>query len=109
MEMRTIIAEPAEEAERQQRDKSWEPTDADRALAVRTAPEPAASGGPAELQQPQPAVERLEDLREALAVMAIATSGARPVVGRLLVRSFRWAAGDGRIRCMKRIESAVLR
>ncbi len=72
--MRTIIEGLAEEAERQQHDKTWEPTDADRALAAQTATDLGAAVGPAEFQRPLPAVERLEDLREALAVVAIATS-----------------------------------
>ncbi|MFJ8043718.1 hypothetical protein ACIRBX_24780 [Kitasatospora sp. NPDC096147] len=74
MDMRTIIKGLADEAERQQRDKAWEPTEADRALAARTAADLGAAVGPAELRQELSAVERLEDLREALAVIAIATS-----------------------------------
>ncbi|WP_329611842.1 hypothetical protein [Kitasatospora herbaricolor] len=72
--MRTIIESLAEEAERQQRDKTWEPTDADRALAAQAAADLAAAVGPTEAQQAQEPVGRLEDLREALAVLAIATA-----------------------------------
>lgn len=74
VDMRTIIEELAEEAERQQRDKVWEPTEADRALAAQAAVDLAATVRPAGLQQAMPAVERLEHLREALAVLAIATA-----------------------------------
>ncbi|MER6401740.1 hypothetical protein ABT263_37755 [Kitasatospora sp. NPDC001603] len=72
--MRTIIESLAEEAERQQRDKTWEPTDADRALAAQAAAALAAAVGPAEVQRAQEPVGRLEDLREALAAPAIATA-----------------------------------
>ncbi|MFE9933077.1 hypothetical protein [Streptomyces sp. NPDC005533] len=74
MDMRTTIEGLAEEAERQLHDKTWEPTDADRALAAQAAVDLAAAVGPPDLQQALTPVERLEDLREALAVIAIATA-----------------------------------
>jgi hypothetical protein len=70
--MKTIIEGLAEEAWRQRREKVWEPTGADRGLAAQVAADLAAAVGPAEAQQEQ--VDRLEDLREALAALAIATS-----------------------------------
>ena len=51
-----------------------QPTDADRALAAQAATDLPAAVGPAERQQAQAPMERLEDLREALAVIAIATA-----------------------------------
>ncbi|MFC9584982.1 hypothetical protein ACFVJ8_19400 [Streptomyces yangpuensis] len=72
MDMRTVIEEVSEEAERLIRDQVWELTPADRTVAAKAAADLHAVVGLPEFQQSLPAVDRLEHLREALAAVAIA-------------------------------------
>ncbi|MEU3316731.1 hypothetical protein ACGFY6_22480 [Streptomyces sp. NPDC048387] len=70
--MRTIIESLAEEAEQQLRDRVWAPAPIDRATAAKAAADLHSSVGTPHTQEALPAIERLEHLREALAVLAIA-------------------------------------
>ncbi|MFI2608385.1 hypothetical protein [Kitasatospora sp. NPDC018619] len=63
--------ELAAEAERQLRSGLWEFTPQDAALARKTADDLAGAIGPAAEQERMPVIERLEHLREALAVLAL--------------------------------------
>jgi hypothetical protein len=71
MDMRRIIAVLAEEAEQQIRDQVWELTPGDRALADETEAGLRKVVGPPDVQKALPQIDRLEHLREALAVLAI--------------------------------------
>ncbi|MFH7596375.1 hypothetical protein WDV06_14895 [Streptomyces racemochromogenes] len=72
MEMRTLIEGLAEEAERQLRDRAWAPSPADRATAAQAAADLHTTIGTPHTQEALTAIDRLEHLREALAVLAIA-------------------------------------
>ncbi|MGW1173788.1 hypothetical protein ACWD4P_08690 [Kitasatospora sp. NPDC002543] len=61
----------AAEAERQVHSGLWEFTPQDAALARKTADDLAGAIGPADEQERMPVIERLEHLREALAVIAL--------------------------------------
>ncbi|MFD8320398.1 hypothetical protein [Kitasatospora purpeofusca] len=66
------IADLDAEAERQLRQHLWDPTEEDAALARKTASGLAEAVGEAAAQERLPVIDRLEHLREALAVLAIA-------------------------------------
>lgn len=72
MDMRSVIEEVAEEADRLIRDQIWDLTPADRTVAAQAAADLHAAVGIPESQQSLPEVERLEHLREALAAVAMA-------------------------------------
>ncbi|MFI8345658.1 hypothetical protein ACIF8W_37185 [Streptomyces sp. NPDC085639] len=72
MDMRSVIEEVAEEADRLIRDQIWDLTPADRTVAAKAAADLHRAVGIPESQQSLPEVERLEHLREALAAVAIA-------------------------------------
>ncbi|RSS45420.1 hypothetical protein EF912_28335 [Streptomyces sp. WAC07061] len=80
MDMRAGIEGLAEEAEQQVRGHTWELAPADRVVASKAAADLHTAVGPPHVQEALPAVERLERLREALAVLAIALAS---VHGRL--------------------------
>ncbi|WP_256106682.1 hypothetical protein [Streptomyces sp. ODS05-4] len=69
--MRRIVAMLAEEAEQQIRDQVWEMEPSDRALAREAEAGLRAAVGPPDVQQALPQINRLEHLRETLAVLAI--------------------------------------
>ncbi|MFD0332068.1 hypothetical protein ACFQZC_37510 [Streptacidiphilus monticola] len=71
MDVLTIIADLAREAERQVRDHAWRLTSAERDLAQQTEAGLRAAVGPREAQEALPEIERLEHLRETLAVLAV--------------------------------------
>ncbi|MFE9905092.1 hypothetical protein [Streptomyces achromogenes] len=68
--MRTTIESLADDALRQIRDHEWELTPAERNLVTRAAADLAAAVRAPEVQEALPPLERLEHLREALAVLA---------------------------------------
>ncbi len=70
--MSAQIADLSAEAERQLSQHLWDPTEEDAALARKTASGLAEAVGEAAAQERLPAIDRLEHLREALAVLAIA-------------------------------------
>ncbi|WP_243437664.1 hypothetical protein [Streptomyces sp. FH025] len=72
MDMQTAVARLAEEAEQQIRDHLWELTPGDRGLAVQVETGLREAVGPPDVQEVLPAKDRLEHLREVLAVLAIA-------------------------------------
>ncbi|MEU8435247.1 hypothetical protein AB0F18_20455 [Streptomyces sp. NPDC029216] len=72
MDMRTSIEILSEEAEQQLRDHVWAPTTADRTIAAKAAADLNAVISAPSAQGALPAIDRLEHLREALAVLAIA-------------------------------------
>ncbi|MGW3041062.1 hypothetical protein ACWC9T_13725 [Kitasatospora sp. NPDC001159] len=72
MDMRTIVASLAEEAERQIHKHVWELAPGDRALALQVEAGLRDAVGRPNAQEALPQIERLECLREALAVLAIA-------------------------------------
>ncbi|MEU6945683.1 hypothetical protein ABZ957_10655 [Streptomyces sp. NPDC046316] len=72
MDMRTVIEELVEEAERLIREQAWVLTPADRAVAAKAAADLRHVVGTPQFQQALPEVVRLEHLREALAAVAIA-------------------------------------
>ncbi|MGW2377671.1 MULTISPECIES: hypothetical protein [Kitasatospora] len=72
MDMQTTITGLAEEAERQIRDRVWELTPDDRGLAVQVEAGLREAVGPPDAQEVLPEKDRLEHLREVLAVLAIA-------------------------------------
>ncbi|MEU3448824.1 hypothetical protein AB0H29_16625 [Streptomyces thermolilacinus] len=72
MDMRTVIEDLAEEAERLVRDQAWSLTSADRDVAAKAAADLYAAVGEPEFQQNLSEVVRLEHLREAIAAVAIA-------------------------------------
>ncbi|MFJ8657160.1 hypothetical protein ACIRNU_32990 [Streptomyces rochei] len=69
--MRRIIAVLAEEAEQLIRDQVWKLTPKDHALARKTATGLREAVGPPDIQEALPPIDRLEHLRETLAVLAI--------------------------------------
>ncbi|WP_329493596.1 hypothetical protein [Kitasatospora herbaricolor] len=71
MDIHAAVAALTEEAERQLRDGAWEVGPGDRALARKAAAGLAEAVGEQGERQGLPEGERLEDLREALAVLAI--------------------------------------
>ncbi|MEU7067212.1 hypothetical protein [Streptomyces sp. NPDC046161] len=72
MGMGEIIEELTEEAERQIRDQAWDLSPADRSVAAKAAADLDAAVGIPQSQQALTEIGRLEHLREALAVLAIA-------------------------------------
>ncbi|MFJ4776411.1 hypothetical protein [Streptomyces sp. NPDC088762] len=72
MGMVEIIEDLAEEAERQIHDQGWELSPADRSVAAKAAADLHAAVGTPQSQETLTEVDRLEHLREALAVLAIA-------------------------------------
>ncbi|MFF4579985.1 hypothetical protein ACFY15_16550 [Streptomyces sp. NPDC001373] len=80
MDMRTSIEGLAEEAEQQVRDHTWEPAPTDRTVAAKAAADLHAAIGSPHTQEALSAIDRLECLREALAVLATAVAS---VHGRL--------------------------
>src|SRR3712207_4725087 len=71
MDMRRIVAVLAEEAEQQIRDQVWELAPGDRALAHETEAGLRKAAGPPDVQEALPQIDRLERLRETLAVLAL--------------------------------------
>ncbi|MEV6551705.1 hypothetical protein AB0M57_23745 [Streptomyces sp. NPDC051597] len=71
MDMRRIVAVLAEEAEQLFRDGVWEVAPSDGALALTTAAGLRDAVGPPDVQAGLPQIQRLEHLRETLAVLAI--------------------------------------
>ncbi|MER6186467.1 hypothetical protein [Streptomyces sp. NPDC001652] len=71
MDMRRTVAVLAEEAGRQLKDHVWEVSPRDRALALDTEAGLRDAVRPPDAQEALPQIERLEHLRETLAVMAI--------------------------------------
>ncbi|MFJ8162274.1 hypothetical protein ACIRBY_15265 [Streptomyces sp. NPDC096136] len=80
MDMRTSVEGLAEEAERQVRDHTWEPAPTDRTVAAKAAADLHAAIGSPHAQEALSEIDRLECLREALAVLATAVAS---VHGRL--------------------------
>lgn len=80
MDMRASIEGLAEEAEQQVRDHTWEPAPTDRTVAAKAAADLYAAVGSPHAQEALSEIDRLECLREALAVLASAVAG---VHGRL--------------------------
>jgi hypothetical protein len=71
MDMRRIVAVLAEDAEQQIRDRVWELTPHDRTLALEAENGLRKAVGSAEAQEMLPQIDRLEHLRETLAVLAL--------------------------------------
>ncbi|MFF7946481.1 hypothetical protein [Streptomyces griseorubiginosus] len=71
MDMRRIVAVLAEEADRQLRDQLWELAPSERALVHETEAGLRKVVGPPDAQEALPQIDRLERLRETLAVLAI--------------------------------------
>ncbi|MGY4983478.1 hypothetical protein ACWCYL_41220 [Streptomyces sp. 900105755] len=71
MDMRRIVAVLAEEAEQQVQDQVWKLEPSDRALAVEAEAGLRDAVGPPDVQEALPQKDRLEHLRETLAVLAI--------------------------------------
>ncbi|MFF7250250.1 hypothetical protein ACFZBU_41000 [Embleya sp. NPDC008237] len=71
MDMRRIVAVLAEEAEQQIRDRTWELTPRDRDLALKAAAGLRDVVGPPDVQEALAQIDRLEHLRETLAVLAV--------------------------------------
>jgi hypothetical protein len=71
MDMRRIVAVLAEEAEQQIKNRAWELTPGDHALALEAEAGLRKVVGLSAFQEELPQIERLEHLREALAVLAI--------------------------------------
>ncbi|MFF9640902.1 hypothetical protein [Kitasatospora aureofaciens] len=71
MDMRRIVAVLAEEAEQQIEGQVWELAPGDHALALEAEAGLRKAVGPAEDQEALPEIDRLERLRETLAVLAI--------------------------------------
>ncbi|MEU3461198.1 hypothetical protein ABZ721_14765 [Streptomyces sp. NPDC006733] len=71
MDMRRIVAVLAEEAEQQIHDQVWELVRSERALASETEAGLRRAIGPPDVQEALPQIQRLEHLRETLAVLAI--------------------------------------
>ncbi|MFF5447071.1 hypothetical protein [Streptomyces sp. NPDC012888] len=68
--MRTTIETLAEEAEQQIRDRVWEVSDQDRAVAAKAAADLRTAVGPPDGQELLAVIDRLRHLREALAALA---------------------------------------
>lgn len=71
MDMRRIVAVLIEEAEQQVQDQIWELEPKDRELALRAEAGLRDAIGPPKVQEALPQIERLEHLRESLAVLAL--------------------------------------
>ncbi|MGW7438494.1 hypothetical protein [Streptomyces sp. NPDC054849] len=71
MDMRRIVAVLAEEAERQIREQMWELAPSDRVLALEAEAGLRRVVGPPDVQEALPQIDRLGQLREALAVLAV--------------------------------------
>ncbi|MEU9917776.1 hypothetical protein [Streptomyces sp. NPDC051001] len=71
MDMRRIVAVLAEEAEQQIHNQVWKPAPSECALAHETEMGLRKAVGPPDVQETLPQIDRLEHLREALAVLAI--------------------------------------
>ncbi|MEW2511127.1 hypothetical protein [Streptomyces sp. NPDC046870] len=71
MDMRRIVAVLAEEAEQQIHDQVWQLTPSERALAHETEAGLRKVVGPPDVQEALRQIDRLEHLRETLAVLAI--------------------------------------
>ncbi|SNX55700.1 hypothetical protein SAMN06272735_0126 [Streptomyces sp. TLI_55] len=71
MDMRRIVAVLAEEAEQQIHDQVWKLAPSDRTLAHETEAGLRKVVGPPDVQEALPQIDRLERLRETLAVLAI--------------------------------------
>ncbi|GGY02841.1 hypothetical protein [Streptomyces anandii] len=71
MDMRRIVAVLTEEAEQQIHDKVWVLAPSERALALETEAGLRNVVGPPDVQEALPQIDRLEHLRETLAVLAI--------------------------------------
>ncbi|MFG2841067.1 STAS domain-containing protein [Streptomyces zaomyceticus] len=97
--MAVQMAELAAEAERQTGTGRWDLSAASTALARATATQLADSVGPLDIQEALPGIERLERLREALAVVAIGTAHTHGQLAWFLARAnialtpvLRWRA-----------------
>ncbi|MET9697862.1 hypothetical protein ABZY31_13185 [Streptomyces sp. NPDC006529] len=71
MDMRRIVAMLAEEAEQQVRDQMWALAPSESALALQAETGLRDAVGPPDVQESLPAIDRLGQLREALAVLAV--------------------------------------
>lgn len=71
MDMRSIVAALAGEAQQQINDQQWGLAPSDRLLALQAEEGLRKAVGPPEVQEALPQKDRLEDLREALAVLAL--------------------------------------
>lgn len=71
MDMRRIVAVLAEEAELQIQDEVWEVTPNDRARVLDVETDLREAVRPPDIQETLPQIERLEHLRESLAVLAV--------------------------------------
>lgn len=71
MDMRGIVAVLAEEADQQIHDQAWELAPHDHALAVEALAGLCKAVGPPKVQETLPQRDRLEHLRESLAVLAL--------------------------------------
>jgi hypothetical protein len=71
MDMRRIVAMLADEAEQQVRERVWDLTPHDRALALEAEIGLRAAVGPRDVQESLARKDRLERLRETLAVLAL--------------------------------------
>ncbi|MFD3697977.1 hypothetical protein ACFWUZ_17785 [Streptomyces sp. NPDC058646] len=71
MDMRRIVAVLAEEAEQQIQEGVWELAPSDRALARKAEAGLRDAVGPPDVQESLPQIDRLEHLRETLAVLAV--------------------------------------
>ncbi|WP_345701746.1 hypothetical protein [Kitasatospora terrestris] len=69
--MQKTVTRLTEEAELQLHGEQWQPTPVDRTLAAQAAAELEEAVGPPEVQRALPAIECLERLRTALAVLAV--------------------------------------
>ncbi|OKJ48662.1 hypothetical protein AMK27_38310 [Streptomyces sp. CB02009] len=97
--MAVQVAELAAEAERQTATGRWDLSTASTALARATATQLAGFVGPLDIQEALPGIERLERLREALAVVAIGTARTHGQLAWFLARAnialtpvLRWRA-----------------
>ncbi|MGW2787577.1 hypothetical protein ACWC3X_41345 [Streptomyces populi] len=71
MDMRRVVGVLAEEAEQQIQDHTWKLTPRDRALVLEAEAGLREVVGPSAVQEVLPQIERLEHLRETLAVLAL--------------------------------------
>ncbi|MFC9343681.1 STAS domain-containing protein [Streptomyces sp. NPDC057020] len=98
-DMAIQVAELAAEAERETATGRWDLSPASTALACATAARLGAFVGPLDIQEALPGIERLERLREALAVVAIGTAHTHGQLAWFLARAslaltpvLRWRA-----------------
>ncbi|WP_329191626.1 MULTISPECIES: hypothetical protein [unclassified Streptomyces] len=71
MDMRRVVALLAEEAEQQIQEQVWQRTASERVLALEAGTRLRDVVGPQDVQEALPQIERLERLRETLAVLAV--------------------------------------